>query len=196
MVAIHYRLAPEHRFPAAVEDVCSVVEWLSEHASEIGGDPSRLGVGGDSAGGNLAAVAAMVARSKLACQLLIYPMADATCTTSSYETFASGYGPGADDMKRGWELYLPEGANPRDPRVSPLWATDLGGVPPAFVLTAEYDTLRDEGEEYARMLYESDVPVTFARYEGAIHGFVQLGGELELGRRAVAETTAWLRNNL
>lgn len=193
VVAIDYRLAPEHRFPAAVEDVSAVVDWLGTNAGEIGGDGARLIVGGDSAGGNLAAVAAIESDVSLKGMLLIYPMTDATCSMGSYETYATGYGPGAADMKRGWDLYLPEEANRRDPRTSPLWATDVSGLPPAFVLTAEYDTLRDEGEQFARLLEEADVPVTTARYAGAIHGFVQFTGVLELGRRAVSEMASWLR---
>ncbi|MCP5109693.1 MAG: alpha/beta hydrolase [bacterium] len=196
LVAIDYRLAPEHRFPAAVEDLSLVLDWLGANATEIGGDPSRLGVGGDSAGGNLAAVLALASPAKLSCLMLIYPMTDATCSSGSYDSFATGYGPGAEDMKRGWDLYLPEGVNPRDPRISPLWAKDVSGLPPTYVLTAEYDTLRDEGEQFARLLEEADVTVTAARYPGAIHGFLQFGGVLELGRRAESETAAWLRNNL
>lgn len=197
VVAVHYRLAPEHTFPAAVEDAWSVTGWLGEHAGEIGGDARRLGVGGDSAGGNLAAVTALEARAwggpALACQLLIYPMLDATCSLRSHVTCGSGYGPGSEDMQRGYREYLPEDAGLKDPRVSPLWVSEVSNLPPAFVLTAEYDSLRDEGEQYARAMEEADVPVVLARYEGAIHGFFQLGGVLALGRKANREAAAYLR---
>jgi len=197
VVAVDYRLAPEHKFPAAVEDAWAVVEWMAAHAAEVGGNPELLAVGGDSAGGNLAAVAALLAREaggpRPACQMLVYPMTDATCSLASHTAYASGYGPGSEDMRRGYREYLPEGADPRDFRVSPLWAPDFSGLPPAFVLTAEYDSLRDEGEQYAQALEEAGVPVVRARYEGAIHGFFQFGGVLALARKANQEAAAYLR---
>ena len=146
VLAVDYRLAPEHRFPAAAEDARLAVEWAL-------GQGIAVAVAGDSAGANLAAGAALAHRgAALRCQVLIYPMIDATCSEPSYTEFAEGYGPGAADMKRGWREYLPEGADPRDPLASPLFAADLKDAPPAWVLTAEYDTLRDEGEAYARRL--------------------------------------------
>lgn len=197
IVAVDYRLAPEHKFPAAVTDCWNALCWVALHGAEIGGDPGRVGVGGDSAGANLAAVTAILARDAggpaLDCQMLIYPMIDATCSEPSHQLFASGYGPGSDDMTRGWREYLPEGVYEKDHRVSPVWAPNLGGLPPAFVLTAEYDSLRDEGEQYARAMEESGVAVTLARFEGAIHGIFQMGGVLQLGRRAVTEAAAFLR---
>lgn len=190
ILAVEYRLAPEHRFPAAVEDSVAAVEWAF---SESG----RAGVGGDSAGGNLAAVAALhhkrAAGTPLRCQLLVYPMMDATCSFPSHREFASGYGPGSADMQRGWREYLHAGTNPRDHRVSPLFAEDLPGLPPAFVLTAEYDCLRDEGEEYARRLQQEGVPVNLKRYPGAIHGFFQMPGMLRLAREAIHDAGAFLR---
>lgn len=195
VAAVDYRLAPEHRFPAALEDCYAALAWL---AGRFG--CGRAGVGGDSAGGNLAAAAALLARDRggppLACQMLIYPMLDATCSLASHRDYASGYGPGSADMKRGWDEYLSPDADPRDPRVSPLWAADLGGLPRAFVLTAEYDSLRDEAEAYAHGLREAGVPLTLTRYEGAIHGIFQMAGVLESGRRAVHEAAAWVREAL
>jgi acetyl esterase/lipase len=196
VAAVDYRLAPEHLFPAALEDAQAATVWIGEHAGELGADPTMLGVGGDSAGGNLAAATALALRDSgppLQCQMLIYPMLDATCGMATHQSVGSGYGPGSEDMKRGYREYLPDGVSLRDPRVSPLWQTDLSGLPPAYVLTAEYDSLRDEGEAYARALEEADVPVTAARFEGMIHGFFQMGGVFSEGRRANAEAAGFLR---
>jgi acetyl esterase len=190
VVAIDYRLAPEHRFPAAADDACAALDWALRQGVPVA-------VAGDSAGANLAAVAALAYRGPgLRCQLLIYPMIDATCTLPSYAGFAHGYGPGAEDMKRGWAEYLPEGADPRDPRISPLHAPDLRGAAPAMVLTAEYDTLRDEGEAYAHRLAGAGVPTTARRYDGMIHGFFTMSGILRTAREALCESGAFLRRGL
>ena len=185
VLAVDYRLAPEHRFPAAVQDARAAVEWALERGTGVG-------VAGDSAGANLAAGAAPLTK----CQLLIYPMIDATCSLPSYAEFAQGYGPGAEDMRRGWREYLADGTDPRDPRASPLFAEDLGGAPPAFVLTAEYDTLRDVGEAYARKLKEAGVPVQARRYAGTIHGFFTMPGILQVAREAIGDAAAFLRSYL
>jgi len=190
VVAVDYRMAPEHRFPAATEDACRAVEWATQQ-----GVP--LAVAGDSAGANLAAVAAQTHRTKgLRCQLLIYPMIDAACCSASYTGYAEGYGPGAIDMKRGWSEYLPEDCDPRNPLASPLYGHDLTGLAPAFVLTAEYDTLRDEGEAYARRLLEAGNPVLARRYLGAIHGFFTMPGALRIARQALSDVAAFLRFHL
>jgi len=190
VIAVDYRLAPEHLFPAAAEDACRAVEWLARQ-----GVPA--GLAGDSAGANLAAVAALVQRgSGIRCQVLIYPMIDAACSSPSFETYADGYGPAAIDMKRGWSEYLPQGADPRGPLASPLYAEDLAGAPPAFVLTAEYDTLRDEGEAYARKLIEAGTPVQVRRYLGAIHGFFAMPGALRVAREAMEDVAGFLRLRL
>jgi acetyl esterase len=187
VVAVDYRLAPEHRFPAAVEDASRAVAWAL-------GQQVPVGLAGDSAGANLAAVAALERRnSGLRCQVLIYPMIDATCSSPSFAEYAEGYGPGAIDMKRGWSEYLAEGVDPRDPLASPLHTSDTAGVAPAFVLTAEYDTLRDEGEAYARKLIESGNLVQVRRYPGAVHGFFTMPGALRLGREALSEVAGFLR---
>jgi acetyl esterase len=190
VVAIDYRLAPEHRFPAAAEDACRAVEW----ASQLG---VPVGVVGDSAGANLAAVAALAHRTAgLKCQVLIYPMIDATCSAASFAEFSEGYGPGAFDMQRGWAEYLSPGSDPRDPVASPLYSGDTAGVAPAFVLTAGYDTLRDEGEAYARNLIESGNLVQVRRYAGAIHGFFTMPGTLRIAREALQDVADFLRRHL
>ena len=187
VVAVDYRLAPEHRFPAAAEDACGAVEWALRQGPPVA-------VAGDSAGANLAAGAALAHRaSGLRCQVLIYPMIDATCSSPSFSTYAEGYGPGALDMQRGWAEYLPEGHDPRDPLASPAFAAATAGAPPAFIATAEYDTLRDEGEAYARNLIDSGNLVELRRYPGAIHGFFTMPGALGLARQALADVAEFLR---
>ena len=182
VLAVDYRLAPEHKFTAAYDDACAAAAWAVAQFD-------RVAVAGDSAGANLAAGAALAVPDVCA-QLLVYPMIDATCGFPSHVEFASGYGPGSEDMRRGWELYA-GGADPRDPRLSPLFA-GTNGAPPALVITAEYDSLRDEGEEFARKLPQC----TLHRYDGTIHGFYAAPGRFEVARRAVAESASWLRANL
>jgi acetyl esterase len=190
VVAVDYRLAPEHRFPAGAEDACRAAEWAL-------GQGRPVGLAGDSAGANLAAVAALAHRAAgLRCQVLIYPMIDATCSSPSFVEYADGYGPAAIDMKRGWMEYLPRGQDPRDPVASPLFAADTAGLAPAFILTAEYDTLRDEGEAYGRKLIESGNLVQARRYPGAIHGFFGMPGALRVARQALADVGEFVRVRL
>jgi len=191
VLAVDYRLAPEHRFPAAADDACSAIKWA------IGQDV-EIAVMGDSAGANLAAVAAMDQRDAphLVAQVLVYPMIDATCSLASHREFATGYGPGTEDMKRGWCEYLSDTVDPRTPRASPLFATDLRRLPPALVLTAEYDTLRDEGEAYAQNLAAAGVPTMHRRYAGAIHGFFTMQRILRVAREALDDAASFLREHL
>lgn len=179
LIAIDYRLAPEHPYPAAVDDAIAATTAIAR-------EYTKVVVAGDSAGANLAAVAAMHATAKLRGQILIYPMIDALCRLDSHREFATGFGPGSNDMRRGWREYVGH-SNPRDPLISPIYAADLRQMPPAFLLTAEYDCLRDEGELFARRLREAGREVTLRRYEGAIHGFITLTGIAEMARRAVNE---------
>jgi acetyl esterase/lipase len=166
IASIDYRLAPEHRFPAAVDDCLAAIRWI---ATELGGP---LVVAGDSAGGNLAAVTARRLRGEvpLRLQVLIYPVIDAAVNTPSYKEFSDEYGLSAASMRRFWNLYL-DGADGQHPDASPLRAGDLQGVAPAFILTAEADVLRDEGEAYAEALRAAGVEVELVRWPGVIHGF-------------------------
>jgi acetyl esterase len=199
IASIDYRLAPEHPFPAALGDARAAVRWLAAHAEELGADPARLAIAGDSAGGNIATVTARRLRDDdgppLRFQALIYPVCDCGLDTPSYRANGSGFGLGVESMKRYWELYL-NGADGRHPDASPLRAPDLAGLPPAFVLTVRADVLRDEGERYARALEAAGVPVTLRRYDGAVHGFFRWLARAELSRRAVAEVGSALRAGL
>ena len=195
VVSVDYRLAPEHPYPAALEDAWAATLWAAEHAEEIGGRPGALAVGGDSAGGNLSAVVALRARDRdlpLALQLLVYPVCDADLETGSYRAYAEGYWLTKAGMAWFWDQYLPEGDR-FQPEASPLRAADLAGVPSALVITAEFDPLRDEGEAYARRLAEAGVPVTLSRYDGQIHGFFRLPAMIDRAWDALDEAAAGLR---
>jgi acetyl esterase len=200
VVSVDYRLAPEHRFPAAPEDCYSALCWVAERGGEIGADAARLAVAGDSAGGNLAAVVALMARDRggprLRHQALVYPIADCDFERPSYAENAEGYLLTRADMRWFWGHYVPDTARRSDPYASPLRAEKLEGLPPATVVTAEYDPLRDEGEAYAARLAEAGVPVEHARYDGMIHGFVQLFELLDAGRRATDRLGATLASAL
>jgi acetyl esterase len=196
VVSVDYRLAPEHPFPAAPDDCYAALEWVAAHADEIGGDPARLAVAGDSAGGNLAAVTALRARDRsgpaLAFQLLIYPVVDMTPTVDDpgYESMlenAEGYYLTLADMEFFSDCYLPDEAAKSDPSASPIKAPSLEGLPPALVLTCEFDPLRDQGEAYAKALADVGVPVTLNRYDGAIHGVMDMAMITEIGGRFISE---------
>jgi acetyl esterase len=199
VVSVDYRLAPEHRFPAAVVDCDAATRWVSAHASELGGDPARLAVAGDSAGGNLSAVVARRARDAggppIAFQLLVYPGTDMTCALPSHTENGTGYLLDSDTINWFFEHYLAD-ADPRDPDASPLFVDDLSGLPPALVVTAEFDPLRDEGEAYAERLRQAGVSVTTSRYDGMIHGFYGLDRVFDSAKKATAETVTALRDAL
>jgi acetyl esterase len=194
-----YRLAPEHPFPAAVNDCVAAVSWVVEHAEELGVDPGRIAVGGDSAGGNLAAVVALLAKERalpVAAQLLVYPNTCHHADTESLRDNHDRYMFNRHSVDWYWDNYLADPADGRDPRVSPLLAQDLSGLPPALVITAEYDPLRDEGERYAERMLRSGVPVELTRYDGMAHGFFTMSGVLPDARRAVAQAAAYLRKHV
>jgi acetyl esterase len=197
LVSVDYRLAPEHKFPAAVEDCYAAVTWIAAHAAAFGGDPARLAVGGDSAGGNLAAVVSHMARDnagpRLAFQLLIYPATDCRFDTQSYRDNAEGYLLTKDSMEWFWTHYLRSDADAMSPQASPLRASQLHDLPPALVITAEFDPLRDEGEAYGARLRTAGVPTVVTRYDGMIHTFFGMGAVFDRARDAVAEAAAGLR---
>ncbi len=199
VVAVDYRLAPEHRFPAAAEDAFAAVQWVEANASEIGVDPNRIAVAGDSAGGNLAAVVAHLARDakgpQIAFQMLLYPVTDTNVDTDSYQAFGTGHFLERDGMI--WFIDHYVGAGDRtDPRVAPLKAASLAGLPPAYVVTAGFDVLRDEGRAYAEALREAGVAVEYVNYEGMIHGFFNLQAVLDVGRDAVKTASRALKDAL
>lgn len=200
VVAVDYRLAPEHPFPAAVDDALAATHWVHAHAAELQLDPSRLAVGGDSAGGNLAAVVAIAARDSgtlpIAFQLLIYPATDQHGTAPSHTANGSGYLLTRDTIQYFVGHYLPEPALLRDWRASPLLHANLTGLPPALVLTAGYDPLRDEGAAYADSLTSAGNHASYVCFERQIHGFITMGRVLDEAHTAVALCAAELKRAL
>ena len=198
VVSVDYRLAPEHKYPAGLDDCVFATRWIAEHAAELECDAGRLAVCGDSAGGNLAAAAALRLRDeggpRLIGQLLIYPVTDYyTPGTPSYRANAEGYGLTRDTMVWFWDHYLADRSQAADPYVSPLRARDLGGLPPAMVVTAEYDPLRDEGEQYGERLRAAGTPAHISRWDGMNHGFFFWVGRVDKAGGAMAESCRWLR---
>jgi acetyl esterase len=199
VLAVDYRLAPEHPFPAALDDALATTRWASMHTDELGCAPGRLAIGGDSAGGNLAAAVSQQGVVPLRFQLLVYPVTDARCNTTSYRAFADG--PYLTRASMDWYIahYLSGGDGaPDDPRVSPLLAGEdaLAKSPATHVVTVEMDVLRDEGETYAARLESAGVPTTLRRYEGMFHGFFALPEAIDAGRDAVTEAGLDLRQAL
>jgi acetyl esterase len=196
VVSVDYRLAPEHPYPAPLDDCWAALRWTVAHASELGGDPARVAIGGDSAGGNLAAVCALLARDaggpELALQVLIYPVVDCDFTTASYVANAEGFLLQKEEMEWFFDCYA--GAHDRtDWHISPMRAPDLQGVAPAVVITAEYDPLCAEGEAYAARLRAAGVPVEERRYDGLIHGFFGLAVAFDTSRDAMELVGSALR---
>jgi acetyl esterase len=198
VVSVDYRLAPEHPFPAATDDALAATHWVGEYAAEIGGNPARIVVAGDSAGGNLSAVTALRIREeggpKLAGQLLIYPgLGHPASPTLSYIENGEGYGLTRESAAWFYEQYLADESQAANPHAAPLLAPDLDGLPPALVITAEYDVLRDEGERYVERLRAAGVPARVSRYEGVHHRFAEMIGILDQASQARDEMCAWLR---
>ncbi|HWV80217.1 MAG TPA: alpha/beta hydrolase [Hyphomicrobiaceae bacterium] len=198
VVAVDYRLAPEAKFPAAADDAIAAAQWIHDNAADLGVDRTRLAVGGDSAGGNLSAVVALHARDNggpnLKLQVLIYPSADMSSVYPSYEEFAEQLPLTRTTMDWFVDLYLnSREKDAKDWRASPLHAKSLAGLPPAFVITAAMDPLRDEGEEFARALMKAEVPVEVKRFDGQIHGFLTMGRIIKDSQTAVADIATELR---
>ncbi|MCS7206713.1 MAG: alpha/beta hydrolase [Dehalococcoidia bacterium] len=194
VIAVHYRRAPEHKFPAAVDDAEAAARWAVQNASAWGLSPRRVALAGDSAGGNLVAAVTLRAKERggpsFAGQVLIYPVTDYTLDRPSYLQNAEGYLLTREGMRWFWGHYLARAEDGAHPLASPLRAPDLTGLPPAIILTAEYDPLRDEGEAYAERLAQAGVPTVCLRYMGNIHGFV--GHLLFPGRQALVSIGATL----
>jgi acetyl esterase len=197
VVTVGYRLAPEHRFPAAVEDCYAGTRWIAEHATDLGVDPARIAVGGDSAGGNLAAAVTLLARERggpaLAGQLLVYPNTDHEAGTQSLRDNGDPWLFNHHSVAWYWNHYLARPEDGRNPLASPLRAADLSGLPPALVITAEYDPLRDEGEAYGWRLADAGVPTTVTRYPGMVHGFFAMAGTVDGGKAAIGQAAGQLR---
>jgi len=198
IASVDYRLAPEHKFPAGIDDCLHATRWAAAHAAELGADIRRIAVAGDSAGGNMAAVTALRTRDEggpaLCGQLLLYPVTDYhTPGTLSYEENAEGYGLTRDTMKWFWGHYLTDPLEGTHPHASPLRAPDLSGLPPSCVITAEYDPLRDEGELYAARLRVAGAPTVLSRYDGVNHGFMFWVGVVDKADAAMNEACGWLR---
>jgi acetyl esterase len=197
VVSVDYRLAPETKFPGPLDDCYAATVWAARQAAQIQGDADRIAVGGDSAGGNLAAAVSLMARDRhqpaLVFQLLVYPVTQFSFDTTSYRDNAEGYLLTTDSMRWFWDHYLRHAADGDNPYAAPLMAQDVSNLPPALVITAEFDPLCDEGEAYAQRLRQAGVSTQCSRYDGMIHGFFAMPALLDKGQQAIAEAVAALR---
>lgn len=200
IVALDYRLAPEHPFPAALDDAIAALGWVQSHATELQVDPARIAMGGDSAGGNLTAATChelrRTGRQLPAAQLLIYPAVDMHNLAPSRTTYATGYFLNRELIDMFVTAYVPSPEMTADPRVSPLLATDFAGQPPALLLTAGFDPLQDEGQAYGRKLLDAGCKVTFVHFATQIHGVFGMAGAVADGKRAIAACADFLRASL
>jgi acetyl esterase len=199
VVSVDYRLAPEHEFPAAVDDCYAATVWVSEHMAEVNGN-GKLAVGGESAGGNLAAVVCQLARDGdgpvISFQLLLYPVTDCDLERDCYQEDSGGMYLDGSTMEWFWRFYCPDPDKRRDPRASPLRAENLSGLPPALVITAEFDTLRVEGREYAEALRNAHVPAEWLHCEGLIHDFMATAAVFKASRPPFEHACLALRTAL
>jgi acetyl esterase len=201
VVFVDFDRSPEAHYPVAIEQAYGATLWVAQHGSSVGIDPSKIALSGDSAGGNLAAVVAILSRRrgapKICSQVLFYPVLDAALSRASYQQYGEGFMLTREGVAWTWDMYAPELDRRLEPTATPLNAAieDLRGLPPALIIVGEHDVLRDEGEEYARRLMAADVPVTAVRYLGMIHAFVNLGAlaETPSARAALAQACAALR---
>jgi acetyl esterase len=194
---VDYRLAPETKFPGAADDCYAATLWATRNAAQINGDAARMAVGGDSAGGNLAAAVCLMARDRQAplplFQLLVYPVTGYDFNTASYRQNAEGYLLTRDGMQWYWQHYLRHADDAANPYAVPLLAAELTGLPPALVITAEFDPLCDEGAAYAQRLQAAGVPTQYSQYDGMIHGFFGMPAMIDKSKQAIAEATAALQ---
>lgn len=197
VVSVDYRLAPETKFPGPAEDCYAATQWVAQNAALINGAANNIAVGGDSSGGNLAAAVSLMARDRGGAtpvlQLLVYPVTDRDFRTTSYQANADGYQLTRDTMIWYWDHYLEIEAGAANPYAAPLQAKELGELPPALVITAEYDPLRDEGEAYAQRLQAAGVATTCTRYDGMIHGFFGMSAVVDKGKQAIDQASAALQ---
>ena len=200
IISIDYRLAPETKFPGASDDCYTATQWVSENASSLNADPEKIAVGGDSAGGNLAAVVSLMARDnqgpKIGFQLLVYPVTEMNFNTKSYIDNAEGYQLSRDGMIWYWDHYLEDKEAANNPYAAPMKAESLQNLPPALIITAEYDPLRDEGKAYAERLKAEGVTTQYTMYSGMIHGFFGMASVVDKGRAAVKEAADAMRKAL
>lgn len=198
--AVEYSLAPEYKFPRAVNESISATQWVFENVNLFGGDPNRIAIGGDSSGGNLATVVLLNNKGKYSIKglILIYPMLDATCSQPSIKQFGNGYGFTKEKIDWYFNQYLPSNANRTNINISPFFAKDelLKYFPPTFIATAECDPIRDEGEIFAQKLKKLGIDVQTKRYQGMIHGFFQMSGVLHKGKTLIKDLSKELSINL
>ena len=197
VVSVDYRLAPETKFPGAAEDCYAATQWLSANAASLDVDPSRIATGGDSAGGNLSAAVSLMSRDRGGCdlvfQLLVYPVTERNFDTVSYVENGEGYSLTREGMVWFWDHYLASDSDATNPYAAPMHASDLSGLPPALVITAEYDPLRDEGEAFGQKLSAAGVATVCTRYDGMIHGFFGMSAAVDKAKEAVDQAATCLR---
>jgi len=200
VISVDYRLGPENKFPCAVDDAFTAVRWIVTHAEELGIDEKRIGVGGDSAGGNLSTVVTLLAREEggphLACQLLIYPATDMLMRFPSHAVCGDGYRLTRTSIVWFVNGYLRDGEDMYDKRASPLMAENHANLPPAFILTAAFDPLKDEGKAYAEKLKEAGVSIKYHCYEGMVHGFIAMPGAVDTAKTALLDAASYLKQQL